>query len=89
MKPIGPLTRRETEVLIQYILRGTLKATAHYMGISIKTIEKHIGKVHRKLNLYGFELLHYAISNRLVAINAYDKNGKRIGYLTPASELLH
>ena len=82
------LTRREIEALKEYILRGSYKLAASCMHISIKTMEKHMLAVRKKLNLYDFELVHYAISNHLILVKAYDKSGKRIGYLAPTYKLL-
>lgn len=61
------LTDREREVL-RHIARGYMyKEVAHRLGISVKTVEAHVGAVLRKLQLSSrHELSRWAASRRLI-----------------------
>lgn len=71
-EPVGDpeldlLTDREREVL-RHIARGYMyKEVAHRLGISVKTVEAHVGAVLRKLQLSSrHELSRWAASRRLI-----------------------
>lgn len=60
------LSRRERQVLTLIARGGTTKSIAADLGISPKTVEKHRGKLARKLNLHSVaELTRYAIENEM------------------------
>ncbi len=65
---LDQLTPREREVL-QHIARGYMyKEIAQRLGISIKTVEAHVGAVLRKLQLSSrHELSRWAVQRRLVS----------------------
>ncbi len=66
-KKAAPLTSREMEVL-QLIAEGKAnKETASELGISIKTVEKHRGRVMAKLDIHDTAgLTRYAISAGII-----------------------
>jgi len=61
------LSRREREVLTLVSRGGTTKSIAKDLEISPKTVEKHRGKISKKLDLHSVaELTRFAIDNELV-----------------------
>jgi DNA-binding NarL/FixJ family response regulator len=67
---LDQLTAREREVL-QHIARGYMyKEVAQRLGISVKTVEAHVGAVLRKLQLSSrHELSRWAVERRLVSLD--------------------
>jgi DNA-binding NarL/FixJ family response regulator len=67
---LDQLTAREREVL-QHIARGYMyKEIAQRLGISVKTVEAHVGAVLRKLQLSSrHELSRWAVQRRLVSLD--------------------
>ena len=67
---IGQLTTREIEVL-QFVARGKLnKQAASELCISIKTVEKHRGRLTKKLGIRGIAgLTHFAIYTGIIQCN--------------------
>lgn len=64
--PLRTLSRRERQVLTLIARGGTTKSIAHELGISPKTVEKHRGKLARKLDIHSVaELTRFAIENEL------------------------
>lgn len=64
--PLRMLSRRERQVLTLIARGGTTKSIAHELGISPKTVEKHRGKLARKLDIHSVaELTRFAIENEL------------------------
>jgi DNA-binding NarL/FixJ family response regulator len=64
--PLRMLSRRERQVLTLIARGGTTKSIAHDLGISPKTVEKHRGKLARKLDIHSVaELTRFAIENEL------------------------
>jgi DNA-binding NarL/FixJ family response regulator len=68
---LNQLTPREREVL-RHIARGYMyKEIAQQLGISVKTVEAHVGAVLRKLQLSSrHELSRWAVQRRLVSFDA-------------------
>ena len=79
----SPLSKAETKALIAYLESGSYKRAAAELEISPKTMDKHMTQVHKKLYLYNFELVHYAISNKLIPLQIYDPEGGLHGTLKP------
>jgi DNA-binding NarL/FixJ family response regulator len=69
-RELDQLTPREREVL-QHIARGYMyKEIAQRLGISVKTVEAHVGAVLRKLQLSSrHELSRWAVQRRLVTLD--------------------
>jgi DNA-binding NarL/FixJ family response regulator len=69
-RELDQLTPREREVL-QHIARGYMyKEIALSLGISVKTVEAHVGAVLRKLQLSSrHELSRWAVQRRLVGLD--------------------
>jgi DNA-binding NarL/FixJ family response regulator len=69
-RELDQLTPREREVL-RHIARGYMyKEIALRLGISVKTVEAHVGAVLRKLQLSSrHELSRWAVQRRLVSID--------------------
>jgi DNA-binding NarL/FixJ family response regulator len=67
---LNQLTPREREVL-RHIARGYMyKEIAQTLGISVKTVEAHVGAVLRKLQLSSrHELSRWAVQRRLVSFD--------------------
>jgi DNA-binding NarL/FixJ family response regulator len=67
---LDQLTPREREVL-RHIARGYMyKEVAQSLGISVKTVEAHVGAVLRKLQLSSrHELSRWAVPRRLVSLD--------------------
>jgi DNA-binding NarL/FixJ family response regulator len=67
---LDQLTPREREVL-RHIARGYMyKEIAQRLGISVKTVEAHVGAVLRKLQLSSrHELSRWAVQRRLVSLD--------------------
>jgi DNA-binding NarL/FixJ family response regulator len=67
---LDQLTPREREVL-RHIARGYMyKEIAQRLGISVKTVEAHVGAVLRKLQLSSrHELSRWALQRRLVSLD--------------------
>ena len=67
---IGQLTSREIEVL-QFVARGKLnKQAASELCISIKTVEKHRGRLAKKLGIRGTAgLTHFASYAGIIQCN--------------------
>jgi DNA-binding NarL/FixJ family response regulator len=67
---LDQLTPREREVL-RHIARGYMyKEVAQSLGISVKTVEAHVGAVLRKLQLSSrHELSRWAVQRRLVSLD--------------------
>ncbi len=64
--PLRILSRRERQVLTLIARGGTTKSIAHELGISPKTVEKHRGKLARKLDIHSVaELTRFAIENEM------------------------
>jgi DNA-binding NarL/FixJ family response regulator len=69
-RELDQLTPREREVL-RHIARGYMyKEIAQRLGISVKTVEAHVGAVLRKLQLSSrHELSRWAVQRRLVSLD--------------------
>jgi DNA-binding NarL/FixJ family response regulator len=69
-RELDQLTPREREVL-RHIARGYMyKEIALQLGISVKTVEAHVGAVLRKLQLSSrHELSRWAVQRRLVSLD--------------------
>ncbi len=67
--PPDLLTEREREILALVAEGMTNRQIAHYLGISVKTVEVHRSNIMRKLGLYSqAELVKYAIRHGLTAL---------------------
>lgn len=65
--PVVRLTPKEREVVKLLVKGNGNKQTAAILGISVKTVETHRGRIMLKLHLHSTrELMHYAMSNQIV-----------------------
>lgn len=76
MKTIEQLTARELEVLRLTALGLMWKEMSGELGISPKTIEKHAGKLRKRLGIFDTaRLTHYALANGLIQ-NLYEPTNR-------------
>jgi two-component system, NarL family, nitrate/nitrite response regulator NarL len=65
------ISSREREVLTLIAEGFSNKETAHVLGVSVRTVEKHRERIMDKLDLHSVvELTKYAIANQLVHVGA-------------------
>ncbi len=64
------LSLREREVLTLIAEGYSNKEAATFLGVSVRTVEKHRERIMDKLNLHSIvELTKYAIANDMVQVN--------------------
>jgi len=71
---VDDLTPRETEVLEQISLGRSNRAIAEELSLSMKSVEKHITAIFRKLDLVGQPAIDRRVMAALVYLRAQDRS---------------
>ena len=70
--PLGRLTNREREVLVQIADGLSNKEIAHQLSIGVRTVETHRERIMRKLDIHSVAgLTRFAISQGMVSLAPY------------------